>query len=179
MKKILSLTLALALLGGTMIMPAYAADSEKKIEQAGGSQTVPVVLTVQPAVFSVTVPTNLPVYVGSDGTVTTAGDATIQNESAAPVVVTDIDIIPVPGWELIDFTTDPSTFKFNEHKLGLQLNGTSTGVNGTWAFDASKWTPIAKQDTYTFTYDANLPPQAEDANGTTMANVVFTVGWAQ
>lgn len=179
MKKILSLSLALLLLCSATVMPAHAADLT--INSAGGSQTVPVVLEVEPATFSVTVPTTLPVRIDEDGLVTTPDTgATIINNSAAPVAVANVTVTAADTWQLIDFTTDPATFKVNEHKLGLKLNGVATGANGAWTFDASKWSVIAaKGGQYNFTYEAILPPQTNDSNGATMANVVFTIGWAQ
>lgn len=177
MKKILSLSLTLLLLCGSMVTPAYATD----ISIAGTPTTVPVVLEVEPATFSVTVPTTLPVYIDEDGLVTTPDTgATIVNNSAAPVAVTNVTVTAADTWQLIDFTTDPATFKVNEHKLGLKLNGVATGANGTWTFDASKWSVIAaKNGQYNFTYEAILPPQTDESDGATMANVVFTIGWAQ
>lgn len=179
MKKILSLSLALLLLCSATVMPAHAADLT--IKTAGGTQTVPVVLSVEAATFSVTVPTTLPVNISATGVVTTPVDgATIVNNSAAPVAVANVAVTAADTWQLIDFTTDPSTFKVNEHKLGLKLNGVATGANGVWTFDASKWSAIAaKGGEYNFTYEAILPPQTEESNGATMANVVFTIGWAQ
>lgn len=177
MKKILSLSLALLLLCSAIVMPAHAAD----ITSAGGTQTVPVVLSVEAATFSVTVPTTLPVNISATGVVTTPVDgATIVNNSAAPVAVANVAVTAADTWQLIDFATDPATFKVNEHKLGLKLNGVATGANGAWTFDASKWSAIAANGgTYNFTYEAILPPQTEESNGATMANVVFTIGWAQ
>ncbi len=176
MKKILSLTLALMILASATIMPAHAADNT--IGTAGGTQTVPVVLKVEAATFSVTVPTNLPVDIDAAGKVTTPdAGADIINKSAAPVKVTNVTVTPAGDWSLIDYTTDPTTFKINEHKLGLNLNGVAT-TDGAWTFDASKWPVIAKDGTYNFKYQAILPPQTEASNGATMANVVFTIGWA-
>ena len=176
MKKILSLSLALLLLCSATVMPAHAAD----INTAGGSQTVPVVLSVEAATFSVTVPTTLPVDISATGVVTTPVDgATIVNKSAAPVAVANVTVTAVDDWQLIDFATDPATFKVNEHKLGLKLNGVATGANGAWAFDAGTWPVIATGGQYNFTYEAILPPQTNESNGATMANVVFTIGWAK
>lgn len=179
MKKILSLSLALLLMCGSTVVPAYATT----IENAGTPTTVPVVLTVDPAVFSVTVPTELPVHINGAGEVSTPEFVSILNNSAAPVEVKNVSVTAAENWTLIDFTTDKSTFKIDEHKLGLNLNGVATGANGVWTFDASKWPAIAAKNgtdagEYQFNYQAILPPQTNNSNGQTMANVVFTIGWA-
>lgn len=182
MKKILSLSLAVMMLLGATVMPAHATEIQE-IQAANTPATIPVVLSVEPAVFSVTVPTTLPVHIDGAGKVSTPDPVSILNNSAAPVAVKNVSITAAGDWTLIDFATDKSTFKIDEHKLGLELNGVATGANGAWTFDASKWPAIAaKVDTtpgeYEFNYNAILPPQTADSNGQTMANVVFTIGWA-
>ena len=180
MKKSLSLALALCMMVSATVIPAYAAEDVTEISTAGNPTAVPVVLQVEEAVFSVTVPTSLPVHIGSDGAVTTPENgANIMNNSAAPVAVQNVNVTAAPGWTLIDYSTNPTTFKINEKKLGLELNNVATGENGVWTFSATDWPVIAKDGSYNFKWKAILPPQTKDANGATMANVVFTIGWAE
>lgn len=160
--------------------PAFAAG----IDTAGGTGTSPVTLTVTPAVFSVTVPTDLPVTMTADGAITVADSAKIVNNSVGAVKVTDVEITPATGWTLIDFDTDRSTLLVDEKKVGIELNGSKTGANGEYTFVAGDWDVMAATDgvdggadEFEFTYDALLPIITETMDKTTIANVVFTIDW--
>ena len=178
MKKTLSLMMALMILCSIMVMPAHALDATAT---AGvkGENTVPVVLAVEAATFSVTVPSSLPVAVAADGAITVADNAAIVNNSVAPVKVTNATVTANTGWTLIPFDTDPTSFLVDEKKIGLELNGIATGANGAWAFSQDKFPVIAAGASLPITYDAIVPPQTQQAADVTMANVVFTIGWAQ
>ena len=85
MRKLLSLSLALIMM--LSVIPVHA------IDQAGGTGTTPVELNVATPTFSVTVPTALPVNVGTDGTVTVSTNNTIENHSHGPVEVSSVRIV--------------------------------------------------------------------------------------
>jgi hypothetical protein len=181
MKKTISLFMAIVMLFSLSIS-VFA----EEVTVAGGVGTTPVVLNAEPAIFSVTVPTSLPVDVSADGSVEVADSVKIINNSAGPILVEDVEMIGQSDWTLVSFDIDQTTFKVNEKKIGLQLNSTNekTDENGIYLFDATKW-PImnAKDgadgglDEYEFTYDAILAPQANEITDAVVANVVFTVAW--
>ena len=180
MKKIFSLVLALMLVSSMLVMPAHATD----ININGGTGTVPVVLSVQAATFSVTVPTNLPVNIDADGVIVVdTHGADIVNNSVAPVEIKGVTFTPANDWAFVDYANfNVANYKADDKYLGFSLNdvptvGTATAA--TWTYDAADWAgDIAAGGTYNFKYDAKLPPQTTTAENTVIANVVFTLGWA-
>ena len=73
--------------------------------------------------MSVTVPTVLPIAVGTDGTVSTATDAKIVNNSFGAVKVANVSIEAAQGWSLAAFG-DKATLaheKVNSNKFGFSL----------------------------------------------------------
>ena len=79
--------------------------------------------TIQGTKMSVTVPTVLPIAVGTDGTVSTATDAKIVNNSFGAVKVNSVSIEAAQGWSLAAFG-DKATLaheKVNSNKFGFSL----------------------------------------------------------
>ena len=126
--RILSLCLALAM---CFTMTAFASAAE--ITSDGGSATSSVTLSSTAdgslngdsaaTAMSVTVPTVLPIAVGTDGTVTTATDAKIINNSFGSVKVNSVTIDAARNWYLTAFG-DKSTLaheKVDANKIGFAL----------------------------------------------------------
>lgn len=136
---------------------------------------IPVTLDTEVPTFSVTVPTSLPVWVDAEGQVTTATDAKIINNSIGPIIISNIEITPLNGWELSPYNSDHSKSKVNSHKIGFKLNGDITTTSGL-EFNQSNWNSISAKGEHPLTYDATLPPQSR-AIVEEVAQVVFTIGW--
>lgn len=79
----------------------FAASGEITADK--GSSQVPAKVTAEAAQFSVTVPAILPIDVSADGTVSTADDVKIVNNSASPVKVTKVSVEAINEWELAEF----------------------------------------------------------------------------
>lgn len=178
-KTLISMALALVLIC-SCVTPAMAAE----IGTAGSTGTTPVVLTVQPAVFSVTVPTALPVTMTEDGEIEVADNAKIINNSVGAVVVENVEIAAAGDWELIAFDTDRATLLVDAHQIGIELNGSKTDADGKYTFVADDWDIMAAKDgaeggpdEFVFTYDAILPIQTAEMTEAQVANVVFTIDW--
>ena len=78
--------------------------------------------------MSVTVPTVLPIAVGTDGTVSTATDAKIVNNSFGAVKVNSVSIEAAQGWSLAAFG-DKATLaheKVNSNKFGFSSSASAT-----------------------------------------------------
>ena len=71
--------------------------------------------------MSVTVPTVLPIAVGTDGTVTTATDAKITNNCYGAVKVSGVSIQAAQGWHLTDFGTNMANEKVDSDQVGFAL----------------------------------------------------------
>ena len=128
-KKIISLVLAICMLASL----AISASAANTVDASGGTGTSSVTLSStadgsiggDPAAtkMSVTVPTVLPIAVGTDGTVSTATDAKIVNNSFGAVKVNSVSIEAAQGWSLAAFG-DKSTLaheKVNSNKFGFSL----------------------------------------------------------
>ena len=180
MKKILSVMLSLVMVFGLSVA-VFAAP--------GDQSPVPVTLTVAPATFSVTLPTSLPIDVAADGTVTTSTTATITNNSNAPVEVTNVVVTAAAPWSQVAW--DVNSLK--GELAGTQKYALKFGaVDSYWSNAGEKATqgaaiaalyPVLSaaglgSNSTIINYSAQVAPQPSSVPLTTIANVVFTVAWA-
>ena len=176
--KVLSIVLALVLVTA-MVIPVCAAS----ITTDGGSSTVPVELTVTTATFSVTGPTALPVTVDGTGTVTTADNVYIENNSHGAVKVTNMTIEGVGDWVICNYdSTDMTKEKAGAKKIAMMINGDKTTADDTITFTPANFPKMdgandSDTDKLKITYSAKLPAQITEITKETIANVVFVVGW--
>lgn len=196
--KILSLVLALSLCL-CMGVTAFAAE----IDTDGGAGTTPVSLSStkdgtiggDPAAtaMSVTVPTALPMAMAQDGSVTTADNCKIVNNSYGAVRVKSVTISGANGWTLTAFG-DKSTLasaKVDSDKLGFALTlGGGAQVKTDNSNSASQalisapvsgcyMTGVGDQtgNSISVIYDAIVTPLSSAVTNATIANVVFIVEW--
>jgi len=207
MKKFLSIILALSMvlcLGAT----AYAAE----IDTSGGSGSTPVSLTttndglvdtdgdgipdepgtVTPTKMSVVVPTVLPMAMSDDGTVVTATDCEIVNQSYGAVRVKSITISAASDWHLTAFGSKDSLAgeKVDSNKLGFAL-AIGDGQQVATANDEATQQLISAPMTGCFMtgvgdttrnhvavdYAAIVTPLSSTVSNTTVASVVFVIEW--
>jgi len=196
--KILSIVLALSLCL-CMGVTAFAAE----IDTDGGAGTTPVSLSStkdgtiggDPAAtaMSVTVPTALPMAMAQDGSVTTADNCKIVNNSYGAVRVKSVTISGANGWTLTAFG-DKSTLasaKVDSDKLGFALTlGGGAQVktdNSNTASQALISAPVTgcymtgvgdqTGNSSSVIYDAIVTPLSNAVTNATIANVVFIVEW--
>lgn len=201
MNKILSLVLALSML---LCMAVTASAAE--IDTSGGSGSTPVSLTttnsgigggegggdITPTKMSVVVPTALPMAMSDDGTVVTATDCKIINNSYGSVRVRTVTISAVSGWNLTAFGPKSSlaSEKVDSNKLGfaLRLGGgqpVQTSTNeATQRLISAPMTGCymtgvgdASGNTISVEYDAIVTPLSSAVSNATVANVVFVIEW--
>ena len=199
--KIVSLVLAVAMCC-CMCVTAFAAE-DNTISTAGGSGTTPVNLSTtkngqiggDPAAtaMSVTVPTALPMAMAQDGSVTTATNCKIINNSFGAVRVKTVTIAGANGWTLTTFG-DKSTLasaKVDSDKLGFALTlGGGAQVKTDNSNTASQtlisapvtgcyMTGVGNQtgNSISVIYDAIVTPLSSAVTNATIANVVFIVEW--
>ena len=108
-KKIISLVLAVCMIASL----AISASAANTVDASGGTGTSSVSLSStsdgtldgDPAAtkMNVTIPTILPIAVGTDGTVTTATDIRITNNSYGAVKVDNVKVEAGAGWKLTAF----------------------------------------------------------------------------
>ena len=141
-KKLIAICLALAtVFSFTVFASAAGTDISASGDSASAavnlSSTVDGSLTGDPAAtaMSVTVPTVLPIAVGTDGTVTTATDAKIVNNSYGAVRVASVTLEAAGGWRLTAFGNKSSlaSEKVDSNKLGFSITLGSGAAKNTIA----------------------------------------------
>ena len=143
--------------------------------------------------MSVTVPTVLPIAVGTDGTVSTATDAKIVNNSFGAVKVSSVSIEAAQGWSLTAFG-DKSTLageKVNSNKFGFAISLGGSAAKQTDAKNASAQTLLdaavegcfmtgvgdQTANSIDIAYDAIVTPVSEAVTNTAIASVLFIIAW--
>ena len=201
MKKFMSLALALCMVF-SMSANAFAAE----ITESGGAGSTPVSLTttnggiggggeggeVTPTKLNVTVPTTLPMAMSDDGTVVTATDCKIINNSYGAVRVKSVTISAANDWHLTAFGPKSSLAaeKVDSNKLGFALSiggGEQVATKNDNATQQLISAPIAgcymtgvgdtARNTVAIDYSAIVTPLSNAMNNATVANVVFVIEW--
>ena len=198
-KKIISLVLAICMLASL----AISASAANTVDASGGTGTSSVTLSStadgsldgDPSAtkMSVVVPTVLPIAVGTDGSVATASDAKIINNSYGAVKVNSVSIEAAQGWSLAAFG-DKATLaheKVNSNKFGFSLclgDGEKKMTDGK---NASKQTLLTdaiegcfmsgvgdtSANSIGIAYDAIVSPVSEAVVNASVASVLFVICW--
>ena len=198
-KKTISLILAICMIASL----AISASSANTVDVAGGTGTSSVTLSStadgsiggDPAAtkMSVTVPTVLPIAVGTDGTVSTASDAKIVNNSFGAVKVASVNIEAAQGWALTAFGNKDTLAheKVNSNKFGFQIALGNGAAQITDNKNASKQTLLdtaiegcfmsgvgdQTANSVEVAYDAIVTPVSEAITNTSIASVLFVIAW--
>ena len=198
-KKIISLVLAICMMASL----AIGASAANTVDTSGGTGTSSVTLSStadgslggDPAAtkMSVTVPTVLPIAVGTDGSVATASDAKIVNNSFGAVKVNSVSIEAAQGWNLTAFG-DKATLakeKVDSNKFGFSISLGNGAAQVTDNKNASKQTLLdaavegcfmsgvgdTSANSIGIAYDAIVTPVSEAVTNTAIASVLFVVAW--
>lgn len=199
--KAAAFALSLALI---LAVPIPVSASDNEITSSGGSATIPVSLTttnggiddgggrITPTKLSVVLPTTLPLAMADDGTIVTATDCRIINNSYGAVRVKKVTITAASGWNLTPFGTKASMAreKVNSNKLGFAISiGDGKLVKTTTVADTQTLisAPIEgcymtglgdrSGNTVYIDYSAIVTPVSRSLNNATVASVVFVVEW--
>ena len=199
LKKIVSLVLSVCLMASL----AIGASAANTVDASGGTGTSSVTLSStadgsiggDPAAtkMSVTVPTVLPIAVGTDGSVATASDAKIVNNSFGAVKVDSVSIEAAQGWSLAAFGDKASLAheKVNSNKFGFQLAIGGGAAAATDDKNASKQTLLdtavegcymsgvgdTSANSIGISYDAIVTPVSEAVTNVSIASVLFIIAW--
>lgn len=198
-KKIISLVLAICMMASL----AIGASAANTVDISGGTGTSSVTLSStadgslggDPAAtkMSVTVPTVLPIAVGTDGSVATASDAKIVNNSFGAVKVNSVSIEAAQGWNLTAFG-DKATLakeKVDSNKFGFSISLGNGAAQVTDNKNASKQTLLdaavegcfmsgvgdTSANSIGIAYDAIVTPVSEAVTNTAIASVLFIIAW--
>ncbi len=135
---------------------------------------IPVKLHQDATIFSVTVPTVLPVVVDSYGTITVATNNKIINNSWGPIEVKEVYLIPVNGWKIVNFDTSFYNKKIDLKEFSFSLNDIPVMTDGSCEV---VFPYVLGSSFITFEYDANIAIQQIAIEDEQIAYVVFTIGW--
>ena len=198
-KKIISLVLAICMLASL----AISASAANIVDASGGTGTSSVTLSStadgsldgDPSAtkMSVVVPTVLPIAVGTDGSVATASDAKIINNSYGAVKVNSVSIEAAQGWNLTAFG-DKATLakeKVDSNKFGFQIALGNGEKKLTDNKNASKQTLLdaavegcfmsgvgdTSANSIGIAYDAIVTPVSEAVTNAAIASVLFIIAW--
>ena len=185
-KKLLSTILALVMVL-SLSTTAFAGAPGAGIYESGGNESVPVTLNVAPAIFSVTVPSVLPVSVTADGEIVCAesGEARIINYSHGAVKVTNLEIDAINGWETVDFdNANMHKVAVNSRLFAFTINNEKTTGADAITFDAANFPVLdgandTDSDELVIDYDALIAPQNAAVVDMDIANIVFTIAWEE
>lgn len=162
--------------------------SFQTVNTTTGAADVPITVTRDAPTFSVTVPTSMPISVGADGKVTTAGNVAIENNSSRSVCVKSVVINAASDWTLAKF--DKAAMQneaIDSKKLGFSMTigtqhtaaTTTTGQSETIGSYTASDITIDAGSQLAITYDGVIPTQVNGiAADTQAASVIFTVDWA-
>ena len=205
MKKLVSLLLvaSLLLIGMASLAIGASAAEPTTVDVSGGTGTSSVNLSStsdgtldgDPAAtkMNVTIPTILPIAVGTDGTVTTATDIRITNNSFGAVKVDNVKVEAGTGWKLTAFGSKDTLAheKVNSNKFGFQLAIGGGAAAATDGKNASKQTLLdsavegcfmsgvgdTSANSIGIAYDAIVTPVSEAVTNTAIASVLFIIAW--
>ena len=200
LRKPVTMLLALCMVF-TLAVGACADD----ITSSGGSATSPVNLTTTnegigggeggettPTRMSVTVPTALPMAMSDDGTVVTATDCRITNNSYGAVRVRSVSISAASGWNLTAFGDKASLAgeKVDSNKLGFAMSiggGAQVATSTDEATQSLITAPIegcymtgagdSSRNSVGVDYEAIVTPLSSAVTAATVASVVFVIEW--
>ena len=197
LKRFAALSMALCL--SLSLMTAASASNEAT--SSGGTASSNVTLSStedgslegNPAAtaMSVTVPTVLPIAVGTDGSVATASDAKITNNSYGAVKVSAVSIQAAEGWHLADFQTNMADEKVDSNLIGfaLTIGGGAQLATDESSTETQTLLDAAAEGCYmtgagntsgnsvAIVEDAVVSPVSSAVTNTGVASVVFTVEW--
>lgn len=155
----------------------YSPASAMFIDTPGYGVEVQSILLLESPIIKVTIPTCLPVSIDEDGNSITSSDAKIINESHGPIEISNVSVVGVNSWDVVDYDLDMSELPNNTLVAGYTLNGSKTDDNGEFIFDSQDWPPITSNEELPITYDIKIPTQINSVVDMTISNVVLTVGW--
>lgn len=169
---LLSVALVFGLLGSSVVSTGAVTST---VTSSGGTGTSKVATTIEPSIFSATVPYLLPISIDADQNVYTADNVVISNNSNGPIKVSDATLTTNDGWELVADGTDFSSVPVNSKQFSMKLLNTAVATSGD--IDVIPFDTINGNESIAVTYDADVAVQGEAVSDIGIANVVFTLEW--
>ena len=129
-------------------------------------------------VFSVTIPTVLPLRVDESGEVY-ATEASISNHSSGIVKISSVTLTGQNGWSIVPYSTNMASEKVDAKLVGLSLNHIETMAAGlTETLTLGEGWRILREDTLALRYDAVVSALSQPVTDEAILSAVFVVEWA-
>ena len=186
--KICSLVLALSMTFG-LGTPAFAVEVEEEIDaqsvtESGDDTRVPVTLTAEEEVFSVSVPSALPVYVTQYSEVLVADGTQVVNNSGSPVSISDLQIEAKSGWTIEDYDSfESQSYTFGAKRIAMRVGSVKTTGENSTDFHEGSFNTMTSYDrdgvtnVVDLSYDVKLPVLDQEVTEP-IANITFVLSWA-
>ena len=97
------------------------------------------IIAPQPAVFSVTVPTSLPVSMDGRGNIYTSDSAAITNFSNDLVEVVDIDIVPSGNYTIVGYDESFAFKQIDSNQFAMKIKSSKTNSDGSFTFNNNEF----------------------------------------
>lgn len=129
--------------------------------------------------FSVTVPATMYLVMAKDGSVYSADNAEIINNSTAAVSVKEINIEGQNNWRVVPYTTDMANQKVDSKLIGFSIRDQQTMELGksTVFYPGDDWN-IAKGASLPLPYNAIVSATSNPIENKQVLNITFVVDWS-
>lgn len=142
-----------------------------------GDNVIPISVDADPVVFRAVVPVSLPVSVANDGSVLTANNASVTNNSSYGYIrVDNIKLEPIGDWSIKDSNLDFSNMNVNTKAFSFELNDKVPDAS-SGQINLSELPVLGLNKSIALEYGVKIPPQANGLDKENIANIVITVGW--
>ena len=128
-------------------------------------------------IFSVSVPTSLPLAVLDTGQEVTPAELKVINNSSLPIAVTSIDIAGLNSWEIKSFDEDFTAMRPGTQSFALSFEG--KGVPESGLADVSGIEPLDPYEERYIKCEAKIALQIKSYENEQIGQCLFTVGWQE
>ena len=130
------------------------------------------------SIFSVTVPTSLPLVMDQNGNVSTPA-AQIVNNSSGAVIISSVTLRSENGWKIVPYDTEMAHQKVDAKVVGFSLNGAATTTFGEEESlpMTVDWT-IPQNGSLDLDYDAVISAVSQAVRSETILSAVFVLKWS-
>lgn len=174
-KRVISSLLSVALVFGLLGSSVVSTSAATSVTSSGGIGTSKVATTIEPSIFSATVPYVLPISIDADQNVYTADNVVISNNSNGPIKVSDATLTTNEGWELVADGTDFSSVLVNSKQFTMTVLNSPVLTSGS--INTDSFGTIDGNSSLNITYDADAAVQGEEVSDINIANILFTIEW--
>ena len=129
------------------------------------------------SIFSVVVPTSLPLVMDENGIIN-ASTAQIVNNSTGDVTISSVTLRGENGWKIVPYATEMAHQKVDAKVVGFSLNGAATAASGEEENLSltGDWT-IPQNSSLNLDYDAVISAVSQAVQEETILSVIFVLKW--